>query len=58
MIEGTHLEHWIDSITIGTWLPNEQDTSTPPSTPKKKKKKTTKKKNAKKVWVDGILLQE
>ncbi len=58
MIEGTHLEHWIDSITLGTWLPNEQDTSTP-STPKKKKKKTTKKKeNAKKGWVDGILLQE
>ena len=54
MIEGTHLEHWIDSITIGTWLPNEQDTSTP-STPKKKKKTTKKKKNAKKGWVDGIL---
>mgnify|MGYP003973721707 FL=1 len=56
MIEGTHLEHWIDSITIGTWLPNEQDTSTP-STPKKKKK-TTKKKKAKRGWVNGILLQE
>ena len=25
MIEGTHLEHWINNITIGTWLPNDEN---------------------------------